>query len=366
MEAKKKKSWMRYLIPGFIFQSVVIGGGYGSGAEIAQYFGVKGMVGGLFGMLVTMVVWSLLCAVTFEFVRVFRTFDYNSMMGTLLGKAGFLYEICYIVLLLIVLGVVNATAGSMIQDLTGLSPWLGIAVLSVGIILLILKGTEAIEKVLSFWSYVLYAVYILFMIIVFVKFGGSIGAEFAKAEVGDGWFVSGLQYAFYNLGIVPALLYTVRDADDRKEAVTCGILSGIIGIVPAMLLLLVMGCNLAGVVGAEVPVTVIFQMLDMRWLYILFEIVLFGTLIETGTGFIKAVDDRIEITVEKRGGTVPAWVRPVIAFVAVGVGIAVSTFGLTGLIAKGYGTICWGFLIVYVIPMLTLGIYKISQKNKRK
>ena len=43
-------------------------------------------------------------------------------------------------------------------------------------------------------------------------------------------------------------------------------------------------------------------------------------------------------------------------------GVAVSTFGLTGLIAKGYGTICWGFL--FVIPMLTIGIYKIAKSGK--
>lgn len=183
METKKKKSFVKYLIPGFIFQSVVIGGGYGTGAEIAQYFGVNGLVGGLLGMCVTLVVWSVLCAVTFEFVRIFRTFDYNSLMHKLLGKAGVLYEICYVILLLIVLGVINATAGSMIQSLTGLTPWLGVAILSAGIVLLVMKGTEAIEKALSFWSYVLYAVYLLFMIVVFVKFSGNIGAEFAKAEV---------------------------------------------------------------------------------------------------------------------------------------------------------------------------------------
>ena len=40
-----KNGIMKYLIPGFIFQSVVIGGGYGTGAEIAQYFGVNGMLG---------------------------------------------------------------------------------------------------------------------------------------------------------------------------------------------------------------------------------------------------------------------------------------------------------------------------------
>ncbi len=356
---KTKLKWSKCLVPAFIFQSVVIGGGYGTGAEIAQYFGVNGMVGGLLASLVTMVVWSVLCAVTFEFVRIYRTFDYHSMMDCLLGKAGVLYEICYIVLLLIVLGVVNATAGSMFQDLTGLSSWFGIAILAAGIILLVIKGTEAIEKVLSFWSYVLYAVYILFLVIVFTRYGSNIVAEIGKGEVGSGWFTSGLQYSFYNLGIVPALLYTVRDAHSRKEVVTSGLLSGAIGVIPAILLLLSMGCNMAEVVAAETPVSVIFAMLDMKWLYILFEIVLFGTLIETGTGFIKAVDDRIETAVTKKGGKVPVGMRAAIAIGSVAIGICISTFGLTGLISKGYGTICWGFLIVYVVPMLTIGIYKI-------
>lgn len=358
------KKWTQYLVPGFIFQSVVIGGGYGTGAEIAQYFGVKGMMGGILGMIVTTIVWAVLCAVTFEFVRVFRTFDYNSMMGALLGKAGVLYEICYVVLMLIVLGVINATAGSMISDLTGMNPWIGVIILAVGISMLVIKGTETIEKVLSFWSYVLYAVYLLFMIIVFIKFGSNVSAEFAKGEVGSGWFLSGLQYAFYNLGIVPALLYTVRDVKDRKEAVTCGLLAGAIGVIPALLLLLAMGCNLASCVSAEVPVTVIFQMLNMKWLYIIFEIVLFGTLIETGAGFIKAVDDRIEIAYAKAGNSVPVWMRPTITIAAVVIGICVSTFGLTGLIAKGYGTASWGFLAIYVVPMLTIGIYKITKSGK--
>ena len=361
---KKSRGFMKYLVPGFIFQSVVIGGGYGTGAEIAQYFGVRGMVGGLLGMIVPTIVWSLLCAVTFEFTRLFRTFDYNSMMGKLLGKAGILYEICYVILMLIVLGVINATAGSMLNSLTGLSPWIGVIILAVGITLLVIKGTEAIEKVLSFWSVVLYVVYALFLIVVFVKFGSNISGEFAKAEINGNWFMSGLQYAFYNLGIVPALLYTVRDAENRKEAVVSGALAGIIGVIPALLLLLAMGCNMAEVVAAETPVSVIFEMLDMTWLYVLFEIVLFGTLIETGTGFIKAVTDRIETTVAKSKGSCPAAMRPVLTAIFVLIGIGVSTFGLVGLIAKGYGTACWGFFAVYVVPMLTIGIYKIVNFKK--
>ena len=365
METKKKKSWTRWLVPGFIFQSIVIGGGYGTGAEIKEYFLTQGFVGGILASLVTLVIWAVLCAITFEFTRVFKTYDYKSLMGKLLGKAGFLYEICYIVLLLIVLGVVNSTAFNMVTDLTGATGWIGIALLSAGIIFLVIGGTEAIEKALSFWSYILYAVYILFMIICFTKFGSNIAAQWGAHEVASGWFVSGAKYSFYNLGIVPAMLYTVRECDTRKEAVGQGLIAGAIGVIPAVLLLVVLAGCVPATLEAEVPVTAVFQALNMPWLYWTFEIVLFGTLIETGTGFIKAVDDRIEVSYTTSGKTLPKWVRPVVACVSVAIGIAVAQFGLTGLIAKGYGTVCWGFLVLYVLPMISLGIYKIAKADKK-
>ena len=362
----KKKPWTRYLVPGFVFQSVVIGGGYGTGAEIMQYFGVNGLVGGLLGLAVTMVTWSVLCAVTFAFARLYRTFDYSSMMLALLGRAGAVYEVCYLTMLLIVLGVINATAGSMLHDLTGLSPWAGVLLLAGGMSLLVIRGTETVERALSLWSYVLSGVYLLFMVIVFVRFGDRVAAEFARGEVGSGWFGRGLQYAFYNLGIVPALLYTVRGARDRREAAACGLLAGAVGVIPAALLLLAMSCDLPAAVGAEVPVTVVFRMLDMKWLYVLFEIVLFGTLVETGAGFIKAVDDRVERSFAGGGRRVPRWLRPAVTFGLTLAGIGVSTFGLTGLIARGYGTICWGFLLTYVLPMLSIGVGKIARFGKKR
>ena len=340
-----KKKWTRWLIPGFIFQSVTIGGGYGTGAEIAQYFGASGMVGGLLSALVTLVIWAVMCAVTFEFVRVFKTYDYGSMMKQLLGPLGFLYDILYYLMMFIVLGVLNATAGSMVSALTGGSQWIGIFILAVGVVFLVFKGTEMIEKVLSFWSYILYAVYIIFLIAVIAKFGGNISAEFAKGEIASNWFVNGANYALYNLVVVPLILYTVRDCETRKEAMGCGILAGIIGVVPGILLLLVMGA-------------------DMRWLYIVFEIVLFGTLIETGTGFIKAVTDRIEVAVTRSGRELAEWVHPTLVVGMAIIGIGISTFGLLNLIVKGYGTAVWGFLIIYAIPMLTIGVYKIIKAGK--
>lgn len=356
-----KKSWFKYLMPGLVFQQVVIGGGYGTGAEIAQFFGTQGLVGGLMGQAVTMVMWAIICAVSFEFVRIFRTFDYGSFMNRLLGKGYILYEICYWIMMILVIGIVNASAGSIIATTTGLSRWVGIAILSVGMIYLVLKGAALIEKALSMWSYVMYAVYIIFMAAIFIKFGDNISAEFAKAQVEDTWLFSGMQYTFYNLVCIPVVLYTVREMETRKEAIACGLFSGFFGIIPAVLLLLVMGCDFSAAVSAEIPVSVVFDRLDMTWLYIAFEIVLMGTLIATGTGFIKAVDDRIEIAYRRKHGNVAAWIRPVITIGLTILSIVVSTFGLIPLIAKGYGTICWGFFILFAVPILTIGIYKIKK-----
>jgi uncharacterized membrane protein YkvI len=59
METKKHSKFQRYVLPGLIFQSVVIAGGYGTGAEIAQYFFPYGPIGGLLAMcLVTFLFWA--------------------------------------------------------------------------------------------------------------------------------------------------------------------------------------------------------------------------------------------------------------------------------------------------------------------
>ena len=74
--------------------------------------------------------------------------------------------------------------------------------------------------------------------------------------------------------------------------------------------------------------------------------------------------DRIAEAFKNNGQEVPKWSTPVVAVILLVGTTAISSFGLTGLIAKGYGTLAWVMFIVYVIPILTLGIYKISKAKK--
>ncbi len=81
-------SWFRrYLLPGFVFQSIIIAGGYGTGRELVEFFLRFGTLGGLLGMLLpAMVVVSITCAIAFELARLSGCYDYRSFLRQLLGR----------------------------------------------------------------------------------------------------------------------------------------------------------------------------------------------------------------------------------------------------------------------------------------
>jgi uncharacterized membrane protein YkvI len=348
----------RIFLPGFVFQSLVIAGGYGTGREIVEFFLQLGPGRGLLAILVSTLVWSGVGAVSFEFARAFHHYDYRRFFQTLLGRWWWLFEVCYLLLLAIVLAVIASAAGGMLRDTFGLPYWLGVAGIVVAIGGLVFAGTGAIERMLAGWSFVLYAAYVVF-VIWSLRVSGGVG-PIAGVEGGEGsWVIGGLRYASYNLAIVPAALFAVRHAQSRRDALTAGVLAGPIGMLPGLLFYLAMVPHYPDIVTADVPAAYLLQRIDARWFLVVFQVVLFGTLIETGTGMIHAVNERVAGFLEDRGAALPRWFRPAAAVVMLLGAAALSAFGLTALIARGYGTLTWAFLVVYVIPMLTLGVWKL-------
>lgn len=364
MNFVKSDTFKKYFIPGIIFQSVVIAGGYGTGREIVEFFLSFGTVGGLIAMLaISGVIWGVVCAATFEFARVFNAYDYRTFFKKLLGKAWWLYELCYVVLLLIVLAVIASSAGSILNEMFGINYYIGVVAMMIGVGILVLKGTEAIEKFLSYWTFLLYSVYIIFLVMLFTKFGAEITGGIANGTMDSGWALGGFKYAFYNLGIIPAVLFSVKHVETRKEAIGSGIMAGIIGIVPAVLLFVAMSGFYPEILTAAVPTVYILNALGSPLLQIVFQITLFGTLIETGTGFIYAVTERITSVYVEKDKKMAGWIIPSVTIGLLALGVFIAQFGLIGLIAQGYGTITWGFLVFYVIPVVTIGIYKIMKAN---
>jgi uncharacterized membrane protein YkvI len=147
----KKDNWFTiYLLPGFVFQSLVIAGGYATGRELVEFFLRLGPLTGLLGMLVTTVIWSAVAAVSFEFARMTQSYDYRAFFQDLLGRAWFLYEIAYVATLILVLSVIAAAGGDMMEHSFGVPRAISTVIIMSAIGLLTFFGTTLIEKFLSY------------------------------------------------------------------------------------------------------------------------------------------------------------------------------------------------------------------------
>lgn len=359
-------TFRRYVMPGLVFQGVLIGGGYGTGREIVEYFMQFGPLGGVLGLFtITLPVWAVTLAVTFEFARMFGSYDYRSLLMNLLGRFWFVFELFYVSLLVVVLAVVGSAAGVLLRDFFGIPYLLGVVVMLGAVGFLTFKGSGLIEKSFSVWSIFIYLVYISFLLVSVMRFGADIGSNLADGEVLPGWVLGGFKYGLYNMCVVPAILFCVRHIETRREAVSAGLIAAVIGILPAFLFFLAILGQHPDVVTQEIPAVYVLEQARAPVLLVVFVIMLFGTLIQTGTGFIHGVNERIQHTLAARGRKFPDWQRPVVAIALLVLSLGLARFGIIALVARGYGLMSWGIFGIYVVPLVTVGLYKIIRQPQR-
>jgi uncharacterized membrane protein YkvI len=358
----KSPFFQKYLLPGFVFQSVVIAGGYGTGRELVEFFLVSGPLSGLLAMVVSMLVFSAVCAATFAFAQTFKAYDYRTLFKHLLGRGWFLYEIIYFAILLLVLAVIAAAAGSILREIFSLPYAIGVIGIMVAVGFLTFQGSAIIERFMAGWSFVLYAVYAILFVWCVARFGPRIAENLSPAanDVGLGWIWGGIRYAGYNLAVIPPILFVIRHAQTKRDAITAGGIAGPIAIIPAFFFYFCMVSQYPEILDRPVPANYLLDVLGSRAFQLTFQIVLFGTLIETGTAMIHGVNERIAAVFAERNQTMPTNIRPAIALGLLTAGALLAQFGLIDLIARGYGTMTLFFLAIYAIPIVTWGVWKIT------
>jgi uncharacterized membrane protein YkvI len=346
--------------------SVVIGGGYATGRELVEFFMPAGPIGGLLGMVVCAIAWSVVFALSLELARATGSFDYRSFFRQLLGRGWIVFEIAYLTLLLLVLAVLGAATGEIAADVFGVPEWVGTSTFILFVLVLAWFGTSAIEMFFSVWGGVLIVAYIVFTIVSLSALGDRIEMTFAAAQgVGGGWLVGGLTYAGYNAAITPALLFCARHQIARREALIAGALAGPVAILPGIVFFIALLSHYPEIRQAPIPMQVLLRALDSPVLTIGMQIAIFGTLVQTGIGVLQGVSERLLAASPRTDARGARKVRLVVTFVISVVAISLATrIGLIELIAKGYGYISWVMITVYIVPLLTVGVWRITSRKK--
>lgn len=357
----------RYLMPGLVFQSVVIGGGYATGRELIEFFMPSGPVGGLVAMLVTMLVWGAVMAASFELARITRAYDYKTFFKNLLGPGWILFEIGYVLLLILVLSVLGAACGEIVSQAFGGPKLAGAVLLMACVGGVVFFGNATVEKILAALGLALYGVYVVFFFWCLFAFGDRIAAQLSAGGLNSSWLGSGLRYAGYNMAVMPAVLFCVRSMQSRREAVVSGWLCGPLAMLPGLLFFVPMMGFYPEIGSEALPSSFLLQQLGAVWFEAVFQLVVFSTLVATGAGLLHAVNERAAQVYRARGRQMPASARVGLALFLMAFSVFVAgAFGLIGLIAQGYGALTWFFIGVIVVPVLTLGVARIRAAKTQK
>jgi uncharacterized membrane protein YkvI len=350
----------RYLLPGFVFEAAVIGGGYATGRELVEFFLPAGPLGGLLGMIVSMAVWSAVLAASFELARVARAYDYRSFSRLLLGPAWILFEIAYVLLIVVIFAVMGAAAGEIAHSLFGLPKLAGTLFMIAGVAVVLFYPTAAIERFLAVSVGYLYLVYFVFVTWSLFAFGGRVEAALAAAPLGQRWFMAGVTYASYNVATIPAVLFCIRYLTSRREAVVAGLVAGPLGMLPGFAFYLAMVGYYQEIGSAALPSAFLLAKLGAPWFEWAFQFGVLLTLVDTGVPILHAINERVATVYQERRRAMPRAMRPAIALSVMLLSVfAASAVGLVGLIAKGYGLLTYAFIVLLVVPVLTIGLWRI-------
>lgn len=357
--------FQRHVMPGLAFKAAVIGGGYATGRELAEYFIPSGPQGGLLAILVAMACWSVVCALTFVFAHATRSFDYHRFFAQLLGRFAFVFELAYLVFMVLILAVFGAAAGAIGAAMFGWPVLAGTLLLMAGIGVFAAFGNRSVEGLFKWVSFFLYAVYILFLAFVFAGFGDRVSAALATPQPMHGWLSGGLTYAGYNIVGAVIVLPLARHFATRRDAVVAGVLAGPLAMLPGLLFFLCMLAWYPRIGGEALPSDFILRQLGMPLFHLLFQAMIFSALLESGTAAVHAANERIAAAWRaRRGIDLSHGARLAIAaLVLVGSIFIADRFGLVALIAKEYRGLAWLFLAVYVLPLLTFGAWRLRHPD---
>ena len=348
-----------YIVPIAAYQAVAIAGGYGTGREVIEFFTSNGIFGGLYGLVVAALFLGVVTALSFEFARIYRVYDYRSFFMKLIGPLWFLFEILYILLFLIVLAVVASAAGNILSSRLGAPENLGLILMLSIIACLLFFGREVVERSLVVITLLLLAAFIYYLVAVLSIDGALILDRLGSdEETGFAWLKPALQFGMYSAAVAVIILFSTSGIETRNEAFLSGGLCGLVFMIPGLLFHMSFIGRLEEITEIQVPVYWMIDQIGVRLCSCL------STCLQCsvhswapGLGFLQAVSERLDAWAsDKMGTSLPRWLHVCVAIGALLISAVLGQFGIIALIAKGYGTIAWGFLIVFIIPVMTIGV----------
>ena len=104
-------TYAKYILPGVLLQSVLIGGGYATGREIYSYGAKFGAMGWISGLAIG-IGFALFAFLTFEICRIYKVYDYKNYIQKVIGPLWPVMDILTVLIAILLIAVMAAASTS--------------------------------------------------------------------------------------------------------------------------------------------------------------------------------------------------------------------------------------------------------------
>lgn len=349
------------LIPPAVFFSVIFGGAYGSGREIVEFMTKYGPSGGFISLATIAILYAAILFLCFEFARLTRSFEYRGFFKNLLGRGWVLYELLFMLGLVVALAICASASGAIALNHFGLPEIIGGIGLLLIVVVLNYQGRRFVEisMILCIGTLALAFLYLaaeLFsgqFALISDKLAGEQSTNFNAIK-------GGMTYAFSSGGFIPILLYCAIGLRSRSECLVAALLAASVTVLPGIVLHSAFLTQYPAILDETLPAYTVVQSLTSPGFLNIYLVIVFLMIAQTGVGLLQGFIERIDgWMLEKNGKPMPPIGHALTAGGVVIASMAFASIGLVELIFRGFTFFSAAFFFVFFIPLFTIGIYKI-------
>ncbi|MCI9007228.1 MAG: hypothetical protein HFI13_03855 [Lachnospiraceae bacterium] len=342
------------------------GGGFATGTLAANYY-VKFGAWAIFMPLLALAIMCVVGTIQWEICRSNRVYDYKSFGDVLYRPQEKLwctvFEIMFVVDVIMALGIVYASAGNLIQGWINVPYILAVAIFTVIIVLLTMFGTGFLLKIGTLLSVVLIG-----CLVVTSVAGISAGAD-NLVRIVTTWECAGfggalwsaILYASFQCACIATTHSLTESLTDRRSTIWAGVwgflLNGAMMLMTSIMLL----SHYPDCIGDNLPTFNIISKLNIPGLKLAYSAALFLALVTTAITCSSALTARLEKLIAGRFQSIVIC-RAVCNAVVMIVGFLVAQFGLLAILNKGYSFIGYICIPLVILPTVLIG-YRRFQKE---
>ena len=133
--------------------------------------------------------------------------------------------------------------------------------------------------------------------------------------------------------------------------------------IPATLFFTAMIAFYPGIADETLPSDFLLQRMELPLFHLLFQLMIFSALLESGASSVHAINERIsKALLARRGIELSNRARLIIALaLLIGCMFVAQRFGLVALIANGYRALGYILIAIFVLPLMTIGVWRLVQ-----